>query len=287
MDEAPLPLIDDQHAASFDGTRSNKLARKAESARQARLRHKAYVTDLQEQVGALQARVRSLEPQCAPEQTAMHVVRELQSALSAEQHAQLTSWSVISPPTPSYLRPLRISRADGTDPLPRPTPRPLATRLTMSQGENHVLKRVAAGAAAAAAAAAAATAAAASQPIAIGNGPAEFGQRSASPMESDDDTFGMSRSWDDIEGARRRAPPPSPTPSFPRPHPAPARTRPAETHRFCAFRGATRSILYLNSPQNGFHPAHALPPGNFRLSSTAAASSAPSTFHISFGGTAS
>ena len=100
MDEAPLPLIDDQHAASFDGTRSNKLARKAESARQARLRHKAYVTDLQEQVGALQARVRSLEPQCAPEQTAMHVVRELQSALSAEQHAQLTSWSVISPPTP-------------------------------------------------------------------------------------------------------------------------------------------------------------------------------------------
>ena len=82
----------------------------------------------------------------------------------------------------------------------------------MSQGENHVLKRVAAGAAAAAAAAAAATAAAASQPIAIGNGPAsEFGQRSASPMESDDDTFGMSRSWDDIEGARRRAPgPPSP-----------------------------------------------------------------------------
>ena len=157
----------------------------------------------------------------------------------------------------------------------------------MSQGENHVLKRVAAGAAAAAAAAVAATAAAASQPIAIGNGPAEFGQRSASPMESDDDTFGMSRSWDDIEGARRRAPPPSPTPSFPRPHPAPARTRPAETHRFCAFRGATRSILYLNSPQNGFHPAHALPPGNFRLSSTAAASSAPSTFHISFGGTAS
>ena len=91
MDEAPLPLIDDQHAASFDGTRSNKLARKAESARQARLRHKAYVTDLQEQVGALQARVRSLEPQCAPEQTAMHVVRELQSALSAEQHAQLTA----------------------------------------------------------------------------------------------------------------------------------------------------------------------------------------------------
>ena len=75
MDEAPLPLIDDQHAASFDGTRSNKLARKAESARQARLRHKAYVTDLQEQVGALQARVRSLESQCAPEQTAMHVVR--------------------------------------------------------------------------------------------------------------------------------------------------------------------------------------------------------------------
>jgi hypothetical protein len=159
----------------------------------------------------------------------MHVVRELQSALSAEQHAQLTSWSVISPPTPSYLRPLRISRADGTDPLPRPTPRPLATRLTMSQGENHVLKRVAAGAAAAAAAAVAATAAAASQPIAIGNGPAEFGQRSASPMESDDDTFGMSRSWDDIEGARRRAPPPSPPPSFPRPPPAPARTRPAET----------------------------------------------------------
>ena len=43
-------MIDDQHAASFDGTRSNKLARKAESARQARLRHKAYVTDLQEQV---------------------------------------------------------------------------------------------------------------------------------------------------------------------------------------------------------------------------------------------
>ena len=83
----------------------------------------------------------------------------------------------------------------------------------MSQGENHVLKRVAAGAAAAAAAAAAATAAAASQPIAIGNGPAsEFGQRSASPMESDDDTFGMSRSWDDIEGARRRAPAPPPQP---------------------------------------------------------------------------
>ena len=195
--------MEDQHAASFDGSRSNKLARKAESARQARLRHKAYVTDLQEQVGALQARVRSLEAQCAPEHTAMHVVCELQSALTAEQHAQLTSW------------------------------------LTVAQGENHVLKRAAAGAAAAAATAAAA---AASQPIAIGNG-----ERSASPMESDDDTFGMSRSWDDIEGAR--------------------------------------SILYLNSPQNSWnHPPNAIPPWNFRLSSSAASSSAPSTFHISFGG---
>ena len=196
---------------------------------------------------------------------------------------QLTSWSVISPPTPSYLRPLRISRPTARTPSPSDAP-PSRHQAHNVPGENHVLKRVAAGAAAAGGGRR--SAAAASQPIAIGNGPAEFGQRSASPMESDDDTFGMSRSWDDIEGARRRRLL-LPNPSFPVLTP-PLRARALRNlHRFCAFRGATRSILYLNSPQNGFHPAHALPPGNFRLSSTAAASSAPSTFHISFGGTAS
>ena len=42
----------------------SRLARKAESARQARLRHKQFVTDLQEQAAGLNARIRQLEAHC-------------------------------------------------------------------------------------------------------------------------------------------------------------------------------------------------------------------------------
>ena len=50
-----------------DAARSSKLARKAESARQARLRHKQYVGELQEHVAVLQKRCRTLEAQCIAE----------------------------------------------------------------------------------------------------------------------------------------------------------------------------------------------------------------------------
>ena len=70
-----------------------RLARKAESARQARLRHKQFVTDLQEQAAGLQARITQLEAHCTSGPgSATVALRELKGALSAEQLEQLRSW---------------------------------------------------------------------------------------------------------------------------------------------------------------------------------------------------
>lgn len=200
-----------------DGTsRNSRLARKAESARQARLRHKQFVTDLQEQAAALQARIRELEAHCTTGPAAAPVaLRELKDSLRPEQLDQLTRWLVeaqgddhvfaryergaaLPPPPPSALS-LAVAAAsagaavDGGPPLPKPP----------------------------------ASRSGASAPIAIGGGAAAHWRGgahvAASPMESDEDTgaFPLSRSWDDIEGAR--------------------------------------SILNLNSP-NGFHPISGAPP---------------------------
>jgi len=183
-------------------SRSSRLARKAESARQARLRHKQYVTELQEQVAGLQSRIRSMEIQYGSQATAHQAVTELKTALTQEQNSQLHKW------------------------------------LQQSHGEHHVLRRyqhpppvlppqplVQSG----------------STPIAIGG----TSRDQTSPMESDEDTFAMSRSWDDIEGAR--------------------------------------SILNLHTP-NGFHPLGAntdcIIPTSFSLPT--AASSAPSHFPMHF-----
>lgn len=71
----------------------SRLARKAESARQARLRHKQFVTDLQDQAAGLQARIRQLEAHCTTGAgSPAAVVRELKTALSAEQLEQLRKW---------------------------------------------------------------------------------------------------------------------------------------------------------------------------------------------------
>eukprot|EP00966_Prymnesium_polylepis_P284362 6569118-Prymnesium_polylepis.1 len=89
---------------------SDRLARKAESARQARLRHKQFVGDLQSQVDAAQERVRQLESFCTtgPGSAAV-AVQELQSALSAEQLQQLRQWCAA---------PSRAPRLTGQRPSP-------------------------------------------------------------------------------------------------------------------------------------------------------------------------
>ena len=74
-----------------------RLARKAESARQARLRHKQFVTDLQQQVDAAQERVRQLESFCkSGPGSATVAVRELQNALKPEQLQQLQQWCAVT-----------------------------------------------------------------------------------------------------------------------------------------------------------------------------------------------
>lgn len=170
-------------APNSDGTsRNSRLARKAESSRQARLRHKQFVTDLQEQAAGLQARIRELEAHCTTGPgSATVALRELKEALKPEQVEQLQKW------------------------------------LVEAQGEDHVLARYERGAVQPPPGLAAS---AASEPIAISGSTAHWrggAAHSRSPMESDEDSaaFPLSRSWDDIEGAR--------------------------------------SILNLNSP-NGFHP---------------------------------
>lgn len=180
-------------------SRHSRLARKAESARQARLRHKHYVSELQEQVTVLQTRVRSMELQYKDQPTAAQAVSELQSALTPEQQQMLQQW------------------------------------LQNAQGENHVLKRY-------------------QQPIVPAPALEEQMMRNStpmaingscktSPMDSDEDTFTMSRSWDDIEGAR--------------------------------------SLANLLTSPNGFHPAASVAaPSSFILPS--AASSAPTTFSSHF-----
>jgi len=183
-------------------SRNSRLARKAESARQARLRHKQFVTELQQQSSSLHARIRQLEVHCTSGPGAAHVaLGELKQALKPEQLSQLTQW------------------------------------LKQAQGEDHLLARYERGAAlpppasAAAAAALSSSRSAESAPIAIGGaGHAHWrgGMQGTSPMESEEDAsvFQLSRSWDDIEGAR--------------------------------------SILNLDSP-NGFHPMVGPPTMSFSL----------------------
>ena len=165
-------------APGADGlSRNSRLARKAESARQARLRHKQFVTDLQDQAAGLQARINELEVHCTsgPGSAAV-ALRELKAALSAEQLEQLRGW------------------------------------LSEAQGDNHVLKKYENGAAlppppSAPLALAGAHISGGSAPIAIGGGATHWrgggAGHSVSPMESDEDAaFPLSRSWDDCEVAR-------------------------------------------------------------------------------------
>lgn len=196
---------DDFGLASGDGTsRNSRLARKAESARQARLRHKQFVTDLQDQAAGLHARIRELEAHCTsgPGSAAV-AMRELKSALTPDQQNTLVNWLVEAQgenhvlvkyengaalPPPSSSLP---GRSQATSLLHRAPADPHRAPLPQS---------------------------CASAPITIGGSMTHWrGGHSTSPMESDEDAsaFPISRSWDDIEGAR--------------------------------------SILNLNSP-NGFHP---------------------------------
>ena len=115
-----------------------------------------------------------------------------------------------------YSRHTARSRAPCDAPCVRGEPRaytcvdslgaPASGRLTDAQGENHVLKRYESGTTLPPPARAPAMPSQ-SAPIAIAGARAggDTGGRSGvSPMESDDEsTFPISRSWDDIEGARR------------------------------------------------------------------------------------
>jgi len=94
-----------------DGGKNSRLARKAESARHARLRHKQFVDGLQRECSSLRERVRELEVRATGPHSAAGAVAELKAALAPEQTAQLLEW------------------------------------LVAAQGENHVLQRAEAGAA--------------------------------------------------------------------------------------------------------------------------------------------
>ena len=150
-----------------------RLARKAESARQARLRHKQFVTDLQDQASGLQARINELEVHCTTGAgSAAVAIRELKAALTAEQQEQLRSW------------------------------------LVAAQGENHVLAKYENGAALPPPAAPLSVErmngrGGGSAPVAIGGGSSAHWRGRNGAMESDDDTsLPLSRSWDDCEVAR-------------------------------------------------------------------------------------
>jgi hypothetical protein len=160
-------------APNGDGTsRNSRLARKAESARQARLRHKQFVTDLQDQAAALRTRIKELEAHCTSGPgSAAAALKELRAALNPDQLGQLQKW------------------------------------LVEAQGENHVLVKYENGAAQPPPVAPLPPAPErASAPIAIGSNTTHWrggGATAASPMESDDDSgFPVSRSWDDIDLAR-------------------------------------------------------------------------------------
>jgi len=155
-------------SAPGSDSRNCRLARKAESARQARLRHKQYVTDLQEQVRGLQMRIHELETQRNGGQgSASTAIRELKTALTPEQNAQLREW------------------------------------LTAAQGEQHVLARHENGTAAPPPSAPP-TAPIAIGAGAGGSSRSRGAASSFSPMESDTDEtiFPLSRSWNDCEVAR-------------------------------------------------------------------------------------
>ena len=118
-----------------------RLARKAESARQARLRHKQFVTDLQDQAATLRSRIKELETHCTTGPGSASVaLRELKQALQPDQLSQLQKWCAArsadkteagAPGGQTSRRPcdassLRCARA---------------RRLVEAQGENHVLTK--------------------------------------------------------------------------------------------------------------------------------------------------
>ena len=82
----------DKTANTLDAAhRNSRLARKAESARQARLRHKHFVNELQDQVATLQSRLQALEAR-ARVPSANQAIRELKAELDDAQLLQLTQW---------------------------------------------------------------------------------------------------------------------------------------------------------------------------------------------------
>mmetsp|Transcript_2453 Transcript_2453/g.6992 ORF Transcript_2453/g.6992 Transcript_2453/m.6992 type:complete len:337 (+) Transcript_2453:122-1132(+) len=94
----PIPNGGSQPASSSKGdpdtSRHQRLARKAESARAARLRHKQYVSEMHEQMLLLNARVRELERANASSEEAAtaRVMALIKAALTPDQAVQLTQW---------------------------------------------------------------------------------------------------------------------------------------------------------------------------------------------------
>ncbi|KAG8457410.1 hypothetical protein KFE25_011265 [Diacronema lutheri] len=77
-----------------ESSRHVRLARKAESARAARLRHKQYVSEMHEQMMLLHARVRELERLGAltDEEGMRRALAQIKAALSPAQAAELSAW---------------------------------------------------------------------------------------------------------------------------------------------------------------------------------------------------
>jgi len=112
------------NCAGGEVSRHSRLARKAESARQARLRHKQFVQELQEQVSTLTSRIAQLESQ----PSAFAAVHELRGALSQEQLSTLLGWLQASQGTQNVLS--RFGQPPPSAPdikLPRSNPVPIGS----------------------------------------------------------------------------------------------------------------------------------------------------------------
>mmetsp|Transcript_23967 Transcript_23967/g.61791 ORF Transcript_23967/g.61791 Transcript_23967/m.61791 type:complete len:341 (-) Transcript_23967:689-1711(-) len=85
-----------------ESARHQRLARKAESARAARLRHKQYVNEMHEQMMVVNSRVRELEGQLAAgeEAAASRVLASIKAALSPAQAETLGAWLKAASPNP-------------------------------------------------------------------------------------------------------------------------------------------------------------------------------------------
>jgi len=181
--EDAMPKEEDFPLGGSADSRTSRLERKAESARQARLRHKQYVTDLQQQMHdmqlqlqAAQSRVRDLEGGQGGA-TAQQFATDLRTSLTSEQHQQLLQWLNDAPGGGGWVLSSLTAAAD-------PVASSALALASLTAGQPNVTPPNTM------------QSSAASQPIAIAG--QTFGGRRS--LKADGDR--VAHSWDDVEVAR-------------------------------------------------------------------------------------